>query len=315
MSAPGMSGPDMTGPGASGPDMSGPDGTSGPDMGRRGGTIAGTGTDVEGISANGYPIYRVDTSRFPPPRQTRHEFLSGLHRVLRPRTYLEIGVAEGFGLELSACTTIGVDPEPRLSRTLPAAFELVRETSDEFFARDDPLRAFAGIPPDLVFIDGMHLAEFALRDLIGVERVSGPGTVVVFDDVLPRRDEEADRDRASEYWTGDVFKLVGLLRRRRPDLACALVNTDPTGTLVVVGLNPASTTLTDAYDELVADIVTPDPQQVPHELIARTHAVDALDALWWDGWRRLVQARGSAEPSMPRETVELFRQRFSAAAT
>ncbi|MGN6126160.1 MAG: class I SAM-dependent methyltransferase [Humibacter sp.] len=266
--------------------------------------------DIEGISENGYPIYRVDPTRFPAPRQTRHEFLSGLHLLLQPRTYLEIGVAEGFGLELSKATTIGVDPEPRISRTLPADVEVVRQTSDEFFAGDDALASFHGVPPDLVFIDGMHLAEFALRDFVNVERLAGPGTVVVFDDVLPRRAEEAARERASEYWTGDVYKLVGILRDRRPDLACALVNTDPTGTLVVVGLDPRSTVLTDAYDEFLAGIQAPDPQRVPPSILDRTAANDALDALWWDGWPSVVAARDIHSARMPGDVVERFRKRF-----
>ncbi|GAB3392418.1 hypothetical protein GCM10027568_19640 [Humibacter soli] len=266
--------------------------------------------DVEGVSKDGYPIYRVDPTRFPAPRQTRHEFLSGLHLVLKPRTYLEIGVAEGFGLELSKAVTIGVDPEPRISRTLPAEVEVVRKTSDEFFARDDALASFRGVPPDLVFIDGMHLAEFALRDFANVERLAGPGTVVVFDDVLPRRAEEAARERASENWTGDVYKLVGILRDRRPDLACALVNTAPTGTLVVVGLDPDSPVLTDAYGDLLADIQAPDPQRIPEGILARATANDALDALWWDGWPSVVATRDVRATTMPGEVVERFRSRF-----
>ena len=266
--------------------------------------------EIEGVSADGYPIYRVDSRLYPTPRQTRHEFLSGLHRVLRPRTYLEIGVAEGFGLELSKAVTIGVDPAPRISRTLPADIEVVRQTSDEFFGRDDPLAFFGGVPTDLVFIDGMHLAEFALRDFINVERLAGPGTVVVLDDVLPRRTEEAARKRASEYWTGDVFKLVDILRDRRPDLACAVVNTDPTGSLVVVGLDPRSAVLPDAYDELVADLRAPDPQRVPESIISRAAANDALNTLWWDGWPSIVAARDVTHPRMPAELVELFRGAF-----
>lgn len=266
--------------------------------------------EIEGVSADGYPIYRVDSRLYPTPRQTRHEFLSGLHRVLRPRTYLEIGVAEGFGLELSKAVTIGVDPAPRISRTLPADIEVVRQTSDEFFGRDDALAFFGGVPPDLVFIDGMHLAEFALRDFINVERLAGPGTVVVLDDVLPRRTEEAARKRASEYWTGDVFKLVDILRDRRPDLACALVNTDPTGSLVVVGLDPGSAVLPDAYDELVAGLRAPDPQRVPESIIRRAGANDALNTLWWDGWPSIVAARDVTGPRMPGGLVERFRGAF-----
>ena len=228
-----------------------------------------------------------------PPKLTRHEFVSGLHRVLQPRTYLEIGVEDGFGLELSRARTIGIDPDFHVTREVKAPLELARATSDEFFARHDPVGFFEGVPIDLAFVDGMHLIEYAYRDLMNIERFSGPATVVVFDDVLPRSVDEAARHRHTEAWTGDVYKLVGILRKHRPDLELMLVDTEPTGSLVVTGLDASSTVLARAYDEVVKDAVSEDPQDVPVDVLERRGALDPLELLWWPGWHDLVRARQS----------------------
>ena len=128
-----------------------------------------------------------------------------------------------------------VRPARRAARRRPA----VRETSDEYFDRADPLAPLGGRRVGLSFIDGMHLAEFALRDFINVERCHRSGAVV-FDDILPRSADEAARGRHTRAWTGDVYKMLGILARHRPDLICLRVGTEPTGLLLVLGLDPAA---------------------------------------------------------------------------
>ena len=41
--------------------------------------------------------------------------------------------------------------------------------------------------------------------------------------------EEAARDFHTSAWTGDVYSVVEVLARYRPDLSVVLVNTEPTG--------------------------------------------------------------------------------------
>jgi len=122
-------------------------------------------------------------------------FLEGVHAVLEPPTYLEIGIRHGDSLALARAASVGVDPAYELKVDLPEGTTLFRETSDEYFDRDDPLEPFAGRPPALSFIDGMHLVEFALRDFISVERHSDWTSVVVFDDIFPADAEMAARRR------------------------------------------------------------------------------------------------------------------------
>jgi hypothetical protein len=129
----------------------------------------------------------------------------------------------------------------KIDKPIHCDVQLIKSTSDDFFARDNPLAHFGGTAVDLAFIDGMHLSEFALRDFINIEPFMADTGVIVIDDVLPRNGLEAARDRKTEPWTGDVYKVIEILRRRRPDLLVLLMNTAPTGTAVIVGVDQAST--------------------------------------------------------------------------
>jgi hypothetical protein len=227
----------------------------------------------------------------PEPRLTRHELLQGLHEKTRPRTYLEIGIRTGRSMVLSRTRSIGVDPSFNIDRPIHCDVQLVRTTSDDFFAGDEPLAHFDGLPVDLAFIDGMHLSDFALRDFINIEPFMAETGVVVVDDVLPRNGLEAARDRKTEPWTGDVYKVAETLRRRRPDLVVLLVNTAPTGTAVIVGVDPASTVLKGCYAEETSYLLRPDPQTPPQEYLDRSIAIEPDTLLESPVWEQLVTIR------------------------
>src|SRR3954453_628865 len=219
------------------------------------------------------------------------EFLKRLHAALRPATYLEIGIRAGDSLALSRSRSIGIDPEFAVKCPITCDVSLFRTTSDEYFARPEPLAPFHGAPADLAFIDGLHLFEFALRDFINVERCSSPSSVVVFDDIFPRKIDEAARDRHTRVWTGDVYKIVEVLRQYRPDLTLLLVDTGPTGLLLRMGLDPENTVLVDRYDEIVEKYVVDDPQDVPPAILAREGALEPEKLLRSPVWGALRRSR------------------------
>jgi hypothetical protein len=198
-----------------------------------------------------------------------YAFLAELHRRLAPRAYLEIGMREGGSLAQSRCRSVGIDPAYAITYELDTDVALFRTTSDEYFTRPDPLAPTGGAPFDLTFIDGLHLFEYALRDFLNAERHSSPRGVIVFDDVLPRSVDEAARQRHTHGWTGDVYGMLEVLARYRPDLVVVPVDTRPTGLLLVTALDPASTVLTDSFDEILAEYRRPDPQPVPPFLLDR----------------------------------------------
>jgi hypothetical protein len=220
---------------------------------------------------------------------TRHQFLAYLHEQLQPRGYLEIGVHQGDSLILAQCPALGVDPEPALRRHLRPNERVAMGTSDHVFANAER-EALGTI--DLAFIDGMHLFEFALRDFIGVETWANMRTVVVFDDVLPRNQGEAAREQCPGDWTGDVWKVTNILRQYRPDLEMRLVDTTPTGTLVVWDLDPGNQTLQDKYD-MIMDMGLEQFNEVPDDVINRTGAsspYDVLEELL--AWQLTVKGQG-----------------------
>jgi hypothetical protein len=226
----------------------------------------------------------------------RHELLKNLHDLLRPRSYFEIGVNRGASLEISRARSVAVDPFFQVIRELHCDVHLVRMTSDEFFARKHPFAHLDEPVVDLAFIDGMHLSEYAFRDFINTERFTHAGTVLVIDDMLPRDVPEAARDRAGaglsgKAWTGDVYKVTETLRSLRPDLVCVELDTEPTGTVVVFLPDPTSNVLHEAYDDVVQAYVTPDPQDVPREILERTGAIAPEVLVEAPIWKTLRQAR------------------------
>lgn len=166
-----------------------------------------------------------------------------IHKAVDPAFYVEIGCRRGASLELAQCPRLAIDPEPEITSGLSWPSRIFRETSDAFFARPDA-RAILGQAPDMAFIDGMHLVEFALRDFLNVEAHAKPGTVVVIDDVMPGDISWASRERETQAWTGDVYRIIPLLRHYRPDLDIVvfdaqILNLDK-GLAVISNLDPQS---------------------------------------------------------------------------
>lgn len=168
---------------------------------------------------------------------------------MRPRRYVEIGVHTGISLALAGPSTdaIGVDPALPGSLEVDVDARLVPTTSDAFFA--DP--GLEG-PVDLAFVDGLHLAEQALRDIANLEQHLAPGGAVLVHDCFPIDAETAARERTTVVWSGDVWKVVPILRTARPDLQVTVLDVSPTGMAVVTGFDPGGPGMLDRVDELVA---------------------------------------------------------------
>jgi cephalosporin hydroxylase len=183
--------------------------------------------------------------------------LERIHAHLRPRTYLEIGVAHGRSLQLVGAATrgIGVDPAPRVESPLGSNVSIVARTSDEFVAETDVRARFDGLPVDLAFIDGMHQFEYALRDFMNIEALCAPSSTILIHDAYPLDERTAARERETDFWSGDIWRLVVLLRRHRPDLVVRTIAAPPTGLAVVRNLDPGSTYIRDHLDALIAEFL------------------------------------------------------------
>ncbi len=178
------------------------------------------------------------------------------HRELLPNNYVEIGCRHGKSLSLARCQCIGIDPDFAITFQLEAPTRIFKMTSDRFFSQYD-LKSLLHGPVDLAFIDGMHHAEFVLRDFINIEKNSHAGTVIMMDDVLPDRIELTTRERmGAAVWTGDVYKVITILRQYRPDLEVGVLDVDVKGLACVTRLNSASTKLSESYDAIEKAILS-----------------------------------------------------------
>jgi len=186
------------------------------------------------------------------------DLLAAFHRTFQPSTYLEIGTHTGSSLKLASCTSIAIDPAFQVNSDIIGAKPIMmtfQMTSDTFF-RDHDVNALMPTGVDLAFLDGLHLFEALLRDFINVEAHTNWRSVIVLHDCLPPNIEIAERDYRPHlrkddlwriYWTGDVWKLVPVLRKYRPDLQLTFFDAPPSGLVMVTGLDRMNTTLRKQY--------------------------------------------------------------------
>ena len=104
----------------------------------------------------------------------------------------------------------------------------------------------------------MHHFEFALRDFANVERYCTSESTILIHDCYPLDRETARRDGSPPFWSGDIWRLIVLLKKYRPDLAIHTIGTPPTGLAVVRNLDPDSRFLTENHDRLCQEFLALD---------------------------------------------------------
>jgi hypothetical protein len=195
--------------------------------------------------------------------------LKRLHSELRPKSYLEIGTRRGASLKLATCPSIAVDPKFEFgSDVLDVLGEkpisaLYRMTSDSFFANHDPT-AILGRPIDIAFLDGMHRCEFLLRDFANTERYCRVNSVIIMHDCIPVELSIAERDPGGSriephrinWWAGDVWRTLLILKNHRKDLRITALDARPTGLVCITNLNPRSNQLMDNYADLLGEMLS-----------------------------------------------------------
>jgi hypothetical protein len=186
------------------------------------------------------------------------DFLAALHTNLMPRTYLEVGAS----LSVADCDAIAVGPQFQLqggatgNRKRTFFFQM---PSDTFFATEN-VRELLGRSLDMAFLDGMHRVEFLLRDLISTEAACHPRSLILLHDCVPLNARMASRrwlpgdpseTQTADFWTGDVWKLLPILKKYRPDLRIHVLDCPPTGLVAITRVDPASRILADSYYDIV----------------------------------------------------------------
>ncbi len=147
----------------------------------------------------------------------------------RETNYLEIGVrnpADNFNL-IKANNKFSVDPGVEFEEN-PVDFPM---TSDDFFARLEQKEITVPLPFDVIFIDGLHLAEQVDKDITNALRyIKDDGFIVLHDCNPPtawhaREDYYYKHTPARKYWNGTTWKAFSKWRTDPSVFSCC-VDTD-----------------------------------------------------------------------------------------
>src|SRR5207248_918510 len=95
------------------------------------------------------------------------------------------------------------------------------------------------------------------------------------------------RERDSIFWSGDVWKLIVLLKKYRPDLSLHVVAAPPTGVCLVRKLDPASRFLAENYERLSAEFMALDYSYLEKDRAAKLN-------LFPNDWSKIQPLLGSA---------------------
>ena len=234
------------------------------------------------------PLVNVALARLRWPGPGYRDWLSWLHRELKPAIYVEIGVEKGESLPLAQAPTqaICIDPAPMgdpLSRCT-AQTRLYQQTSADFLRSPPHECSLSNRGFNLAFMDGDLRFEVVLDDFIRLETWAAPGAVMVLHDTLPLSALTASSQRQSGFYIGDGWKIVPCLRGLRPQLRMVTLPVAPTGLTLVTWLDPTSTVLAKRRDDILASYAALGADEIVArpEFAARPIGVNAY--CWVKSW-------------------------------
>lgn len=210
---------------------------------------------------------RSATPGAPLPGAIFRHAVSQICTAIDARAFLQIGDGLGDVTDEVLADVIWLDAK-RGQKTEPPAVRLrtflFNAHADRFFGQHR-LGDVIGGQLDVALFGGRQLVEQWLRNFIAVEAACRPTSCVILPDCLPLNPRMAERSfRVDEsepawmrgFWTGDVWKLLPILHRYRPDLRIFTLDCSPCGLVCCSNLDPQSGKLAQvaaqALDEMEA---------------------------------------------------------------
>ena len=131
---------------------------------------------------------------------SRIDIVNNLIKCHNYKSYLEIGCNnDDLFSNVIIKRKVGVDPN--LGGT-------IRTTSDNFFSSNN--ECF-----DIIFIDGLHIYEQVKRDILNSVKFLNKNGIILVHDCLPNKIWEQNIPRMNGAWSGDVWKSIVDLRRKK----------------------------------------------------------------------------------------------------
>lgn len=193
----------------------------------------------------------------------RFDIINKLIQKNNYQSYLEIGVRGGGCFNRVVCKNkLGVDPEPIYREE-----RIILETSDEFFGKNS--ERF-----DIVFIDGLHIADQVWKDVNNSIKSLNKGGTIVLHDCNPNNELIQRVPRQSQTWTGDVWKAwVWSMVEFKDRFEMFVVDTD-------MGVGVMTVGSTDYQEEV--------PKELTYDwlMFNRDEALNLISVEEFDRWTR-----------------------------
>ena len=125
-------------------------------------------------------------------KKTRLDLIQLIIKKNEYKKYLEIGCNQDEVFNKIDIDKIGVDP---------ISGGNFRGTSDEFFLKNT-------FKFDCIFIDGLHVYEQAIKDILNSIKFLNKNGVIILHDCLPKSIEHQRVPRSRYNWNGDVWKAI-----------------------------------------------------------------------------------------------------------
>ena len=186
------------------------------------------------------------------PGATTLEVLEELHETLSPSTYVQLGVRRGAALRSVGIATrcVVVASGAKIDLDVVGPDEYYPMPSKAFFNHHDLRHLLGGDAVGLAFLRSPSSYEVLLEEFIAIERHVGPRSVIVIEGTYPVESKSAHRRKRADYWVGDRWKLVPILKAYRPDLYLQTLPAAPGGLTLVTGLDAESVVLSERFDEI-----------------------------------------------------------------
>lgn len=169
--------------------------------------------------------------------QTRTDLINYLIEKHNFKTYLEIGLDDGYNYKRIICENKeSVDPyfeqdhnkyDFTFSGELPYDIKSIltyRLTSDEFFDVNEKNY-------DLIFLDGLHTEEQIGKDVVNAMKCLNENGFIIVHDCIPRTYEATITPRIQTEWNGTVWKGIVELTKQGLDIkvwegdyGCAIIS-------------------------------------------------------------------------------------------
>lgn len=154
----------------------------------------------------------------------RKQIIQKLIDKINAQSYLEIGLGSGDVFRSIECPKkYGVDPqfgnflfEKGTECQIKPTHQM---TSDEFFKQNK--KTF-----DVIFVDGMHEAEYVERDINNSISCLNEGGYIICHDMNPLTKKSQIVPRMQVYWHGDCWKSWVNTRQTNPNVSMCVIAED-----------------------------------------------------------------------------------------